>query len=205
MEKLDFFSDEQLQSMARSGDRNAEEALASRYVRFVRVCSRPFFLAGGDSEDLTQEGMLGLLTAIREYNSERGCLFQTFAELCIRRRILSAVKSAGRMKHSPLNDGVSLEEAFGDEEQTGARPIPDFQRPPEEHVLARESENEFFQLFSQQLSAFEQKILNLYLGGYSYRDMSLQCGKDEKAIDNAVQRIRRKLARNPYFGDISKS
>ena len=206
MDDLSSYSDEKLQIMAASGDRKAMEILSERYSRLVRVCARPYFLVGGDSEDLTQEGMLGLLSAIHEFDSSREASFQTYAEVCIRRRILSAIKSANRKKHFPLNDGVSLEEAFSDElSGSGTHSVLDFHRTPEEQVLARESVNEFFETFSQQLSSFEQKILGMYLDGYSYREMAVLCSREQKAIDNAVQRIRRKLARTPNFGDFSEN
>lgn len=203
---LQYKTDEQLQLLAASGDTVAEDVLAGRYVRLVRACSRPFFLAGGDSEDLIQEGMLGLLSAIRSYERGQNCSFRSYAELCIRRRLASAVRSAGRMKHSPLNDGVSLEEAFGEEERCSySYASPDFRRIPEEWVLAKESAEELLQVYSQQLSAFEQQILELYLEGFSYQEMAERVGREEKAVDNAVQRIRRKLARNLISGEISIS
>ena len=102
-------SDNELLQMAAENDRLAEETLAERYLRLVRMCARPLFLAGGDSEDLIQEGMFGLLSAIRQFSPDVGASFHTFAEHCIRMRLLSAVKSASRLKHFPLNDGMSLE------------------------------------------------------------------------------------------------
>ena len=103
------YPDNELQRLAAEGDAAAEETLIDRYARLVRICARPFFLAGGDSEDLTQEGMLGLLSAIRRFDPKGSTPFRTFAEVCIRNRIIGAVKSASRKKHDPLNDGVSLE------------------------------------------------------------------------------------------------
>lgn len=206
MEDYECFSDERLQSMASGGDRRAEDLLAARYSRLVRVCARPYFLAGGDSEDLTQEGMLGLLSAIREYDQTQTASFKTYAELCIHRRIFSAIRTASRLKHTPLNDGVSLEDAFGDDAvNSNVYSALSFRRVPEEQVLARESADEFFHTYSQCLSQFEIQILRMYLDGLSYREMAVYCGRDEKAVDNAVQRIRRKLARDPNFGDFSKS
>lgn len=206
MSNFACLSDEQLQQLAADGNRRAEDELAERYVRLVRVCARPYFLAGGDSEDLTQEGMLGLLSAIREYDRSSDIPFKAFAEVCIRRRIYSAIKSASRLKHTPLNDGISLETAFG-EDHSSERPCPafDLRRVPEEQVLARESANEFLNTFSRCLSPFEKNILPLFLDGLSYRAIAQSCGKDEKAVDNAVQRIRRKLARETTSGDISES
>ena len=102
-------TDERLCALAMAGERSAEEALVLRHTRLVRMCARPFFLAGGDSEDLIQEGMLGLLAAIREFRPDRGARFATYAQVCVRRRIISAVRSASGGKHAPLNDYVSLE------------------------------------------------------------------------------------------------
>lgn len=198
-------SDSALQELAAGGSGEAEEELAKRYSRLVRICARPYFLVGGDSEDLTQEGMLGLLSAIRQYDEKSGASFKTFAEHCIRNRLISAVKSASRQKHTPLNDGVSLEYILSDEAQTHAATFPEaFRRTPEEKVLARESETEFYSIFSRCLSQFESQILFLYLEGLSYREIAERTARTEKSVDNAVQRIRRKLAREPNLGDFSR-
>lgn len=205
MIKYASLSDTDLQKLVSKGDRLAEEALAERYARLVRVCARPLFLAGGDSEDLIQEGMFGLLSAIRQYDPEAGAAFHTFAEHCIRMRLLSAVKSASRLKHFPLNDGMSFEQ-LSEDPSTQLSALPEiFHKNPEDLVLARESKEELYTVFSQCLSKLENKVLDLYLEGLSYRDIAVKLGKDEKSIDNAVQRIRRKLARNPNLGDISVS
>ena len=199
-------SDEELQRLCADGDDRAAEALAERYNIVVRACVRPFFLAGGDSEDLTQEGMLGLLSAVRTYDSARQASFRTYAELCIRRRILSAIKSASRQKHSPLNEGISLEAVEDEESENGrAFPVADFRRLPEEQVLARESITEFINTFARCLSPLEQRILPLFLEGLSYQDIAEQTGKNVKSVDNTVQRIRRKLARQVTSGDFSES
>ena len=198
-------NDTDLLTLASGGDREAEETLAARYLRLVRVCARPLFLAGGDSEDLIQEGTFGLLSAIRQFNPDSGASFKTFAEHCIRMRLLSAVKSASRLKHFPLNDGISLEQLS---EEPGAHisAFPEFfRRSPEELVLARESKEELYSTFLQCLSKFEIKVLDLYLDGLSYREIADKLGKNAKSIDNAVQRIRQKLARNPNLGEISLS
>jgi RNA polymerase sporulation-specific sigma factor len=199
-------SDAEMQKFAAAGDCVAEEQLALRYSRLVRICARPFFLAGGDSEDLTQEGMLGLLSAIRQYDESLGASFKTYAEHCIRNRLITAVKSASRQKHTPLNDGVSLEYILSDEAQTHVAAFSEaFRRTPEEQVLARESETEFYSTFSRCLSKFESQILFLYLEGFSYQEIAEKTDRNEKSVDNAVQRIRRKLAREPYLGDFSRS
>ena len=201
------YSDSELRRLAVTGDTGAEEALIERYTRLVRVCARPCFLAGGDSEDLTQEGMLGLLSAIRSYDEAGGASFRTYAEVCIRNRVLEAVKAASRKKHEPLNNGVSLEYIILSEESRlgPASQQAIFRRAPEEQVLARESEKEFYSTFSRCLSVFETKVLFHYLEGEPYRRIAEAVGSSEKSVDNAVQRIRRKLARQPFPGDISRS
>ena len=198
-------SDAELQRLAVSGDRAAEEALAARYMQLVRVCARPLFLAGGDSEDLIQEGMFGLLSAIREFDPEQGASFRSFAEHCIRMRLYSAIKSASRLKHLPLNDSMPLEQLSDDPgSQLSAAPEL-FRRSPEDLVLARESKEELKDLFARCLSKMEKQVLDLFLDGLSYRDIAKALNKDEKSVDNAVQRIRRKLARSLNPGDISVS
>ena len=198
--------DNRLQAIAAGGDRLAEEQLAMRYTQLVRACARPLFLAGGDSEDLIQEGMLGLLTAIRQFDSEMNASFKTYAEICIKSRMYSAVKSAARLKHLPLNDCLSLDHILSEESQTQLAANPEaFRRTPEEQVLARESKIEFFNASAQQLSKLEKQVLELYLDGLSYSEIALRTHRNEKSVDNAVQRIRRKLARSPNLGAISKS
>lgn len=198
-------TDTDLLQMAQSGDRSAEEQLALRYSRLVKICSRPFFLVGGDGEDLIQEGMLGLLSAIREFDMSMNTSFKTYAEICVKRRIYSAIKTASRKKHEPLNDMVSFDDVLSDESQSSVASSYSevFRRTPEEQVLARESADEIFQTYSRCLSKFEAEILRLYLQGLSYSEIADACGKPEKSVDNAVQRIRRKLARNLYLSDIS--
>jgi len=197
MIEYEALNDTALQALASEGDREAEERLAERYLRLVRACARPLFLAGGDSEDLIQEGTFGLLSAIRHYDPKSDASFKTFAEHCIKMRLLSAIKSASRLKHFPLNDGISLEQLS---EEPGAHlsAFPEFfRRTPEELVLARESKEELYSAFLQCLSKLEIKVLNLYLEGLSYREIADRLGKSAKSIDNAVQRIRNKLGRNP--------
>ena len=198
-------TDTELLIFVSEGDREAEEVLAARYLRLVRACARPLFLAGGDSEDLIQEGTFGLLSAIRRYKPDGEASFKTFAEHCIRMRLLSAIKSASRLKHFPLNDGISLEQLS---EEPGAHlsAFPEFfRRTPEELVLARESKEELYSAFLQYLSKFEINVLGLYLDGRSYGEIADRLGKSAKSIDNAVQRIRKKLGRNPPLGEISIS
>lgn len=186
------FSDEQLCDLVRQGSAEAEDELVGRYSRLVRACSRPLFLAGGDSEDLIQEGMVGLLHAVRTYDRDRQALFRTYAEVCIRSRLLSAVRAAGRDKHSPLNHSVSLEAPLFD---TGLG-LPCVQSDnPEDVIIDREDWKERISALNDQLSGFEAKILRLYLSGLSYGEIALQMGRSAKSVDNAVQRIRRKVSR----------
>ena len=204
MEIYSNLSDNELLSMAESGNKIAEDQLALRYTRLVKICSRPFFLVGGDGEDLIQEGMLGLLSAIREFDLSMNTSFKTYAEICVKRRIYSAIKSASRKKHEPLNDMVSFEDVLSDESNSSAVSYGEaYRRTPEEQVLAREGVGEIIQTYSRCLSKLEVEILNLYLSGLSYSEIAELCGKTDKSVDNAVQRIRRKLARDLYLSDIS--
>jgi RNA polymerase sporulation-specific sigma factor len=191
---MDGFCDEKSRKLvkeAAGGDSAAEETLVSEYSKLVRVCARPYFLAGGDSEDLIQEGMLGLLSAIRTYNPEKGAKFSTYAEYCVRRRIYSAIKLASGNKHTPLNNYISLESSQLDESSTQSAYI---LRIPEDYVIAREQAGEVERLLYGALSRFESGVLELYLDGMSYKDMATSLGKSDKSIDNAVQRIRKKLS-----------
>lgn len=201
--------DSALQKLAAGGDSYAEEELVSRYMRLVRICARPLFLAGGESEDLIQEGMFGLLSAVRQYNNEHNASFKTFAEWCIRNRLRSAVKSASSLKHDPLNNRVPLESILSDESQTQAVACAElFQKSPEEQVLARENKKYTEQLYLSlvsMLSKYEKAVLTYYLEGLSYKEIAKLTGKGDKAVDNAIQRIRRKTAQMLKSGDISNS
>ena len=205
MESRDFQSDEALCGLAVAGDNNAEECLAARYSRLVRACARPYFLAGGDSEDLLQEGMIGLLSAIRSYDPAREANFQTYAEVCIHNRLRSAVRTAGREKYEPLNSSVSLEAPLYDTiPQPYQEGLP-LAESPEEMLIGREEWEGRLAALSALLSGFERKVLDLYLEGLSYAEIAARTGKPLKSVDNGVQRIRRKA--EPFFssGDISAS
>ena len=188
-------TDEELCFSAASGNREAEEVLVMRYMRLARACARPYFLAGGDSEDVLQEAMFGLLKAIREYDRSRDACFRTFAEVCMKNRIRSAVAAASRDKHAPLNQSVPMDE------QPLLKTV--HYAGPEELFISREEEAERLDSLNQKLSALEQRILSLYLHGFSYREIGEQVGKSDKSVDNAVQRIRRKVAE--HLGVFSES
>ena len=191
--------------MAASGSRMAEEILVTRYNRLVRTCARPFFLAGGDSEDLTQEGMVGLIKAVREYNIEKEASFRTFAEICIRSRLYSVLRAAARDKQQPLNQSVSLDTPYFDSNSYTSGTNNLAQRNPEDFLIDREHTAALLSGVRKQLSEFEAKILGYYLDGLSCREIAKAVKKPQKSVDNAVQRIRRKVAQQLLSGDLSKS
>jgi len=197
--------DETLCSMAVSGDRAAEELLVTRYHRVVRTCARPFFLAGGDSEDLTQEGMVGLIKAVREFDAAKDASFRTFAEVCIRNRLYSALRASAREKHQALNQSVSLDTPDFDSNSYTSGTNNLAQRGPEDFLIDREHTAALLSGVRKQLSEFEAKILGYYLDGLSCREIAETVGKPPKSVDNAVQRIRRKVAQHLLSGDVSES
>ena len=202
---LEQLSDEALCTLAASGNPAAEEILMERYTRLVRTCARPFFLAGGDSEDLTQEGMVGLLKAVREYDAEKAASFRTFAELCIRSRLYSVLRASAREKHIPLNQSVSLDTPCFDSNSYTSGTNNLAQRDPEDDLIDREHTAALLSGVRKQLSEFEAKILGYYLDGLSCREIAETVGRSPKSVDNAVQRIRRKVAQHILSGDFSKS
>ena len=189
-----MYSDNELIIQSRNGNEFAEETLAKRYVKLVRICARQFFLVGGDGEDLIQEGMLGLLNAIRRYDPQGGASFKTYAERCIRNRLLTAVEMDNRLKNDPLNRGISLELLESDNENLGSGDV-SFSRWPEDVILERERQREMKKEYVKLLSKYEMDVLKLYLNGLSYAEIANELGKTEKSIDNAVQRIRKKFAK----------
>ena len=197
-------SDEALCRRAADGSREAEEALVRRYSGLVRSCARPLFLAGGDSEDLLQEGMFGLIKAIREYEPGHAASFCTFAETCIRRRLYSVLRAAASGKHLPLNQAVPLDTSFFDANLSLFGALRASSADPEELIIDRDRVAEALESTRKQLSEFEAKILGLYLDGLSCQEIAKAVGKSPKSVDNAVQRVRRKAARQLSSGDISK-
>lgn len=189
-------TDEVLAGLAQAGDREAEDILIRRYVEMIRGKAHLYFIVGADSEDVIQEGMIGLFKAIHDYSGNREATFKTFAELCINRQILTAVKTASRRKHQPLNDSVSLstpvDETGGGtlEESLGG----DMASNPEavfmENTLSSLLTDENSTLFS----SMERRVLKEYLAGKKYPEIAQSLGKSCKAVDNAMQRIRRKIS-----------
>ena len=188
-------TDEQLQILVAGGNHEAEAALAERYVRLVRVCARPHFLTGGDSEDLIQEGMIGLVSSMQSYRPDSEASFKSYAEVCIRRRILSAIKAASRFKHMPLNYRLSLEELYGKDGEALGALAEEYARTPEELVIEQENKNDLYMLARSLLSPLEKRVLAGYLDGASYEEIAARCRKPVKSVDSALQRIKRKLSR----------
>ena len=201
--QYESLTDEQLCAQARRGDRDAEETLVSRYTRLVRQLSRPFYLAGGDNDDLIQEGMIGLICGMREYDERRAASFRTYAETCIRNRLYSAVRSAARDKHTPLNQSVPLEIPFFDSHTSSFGASFSIHTNPEDLVIGREDVQDMLSGVCKQLSEFEAKILGYYLDGLTTREMAQAVNKSPKSVDNAVQRVRRKIARHLTSGELS--
>ncbi len=203
--ELERQPDEALCLLVAAGNRLAEETLVTRYNRLVRTCARPFFLAGGDSEDLTQEGMVGLITAVREYDAGKEASFRTFAEICIRSRLYSVIRASARDKQQPLNQSLSLDDSHFDSNPLTSGTNNLAQRNPEDFLIDREHTAALLSGVRKQLSEFEAKILGYYLDGLSCREIAKAVKKPQKSVDNAVQRIRRKVAQQLLSGDLSKS
>ena len=192
---LEAVEDEELCARAAGGDRLAEEVLVKRYHQLVRAITRPYFLAGGDRDDLLQEGMMGLMKAVREFDSRRDASFRAFAEVCIRNRMFSALRAASREKHSPLNQSISIEAPFFDSNSYASVSGHAASVDPEELVILRENAERDFIRISQQLSSLERKVLSLYLDGMTCGEIARGLNKPAKSVENAIQRIRRKAAR----------
>jgi RNA polymerase sporulation-specific sigma factor len=190
--------DLQLVIKARNGDEAALDYLLRRYTGFVRLKASSYFLAGGESEDLIQEGMIGLYKAVRDYRHDKETSFRSFAELCVTRQIITAIKTATRYKHSPLNTYVSFshtpagQEGEGDCTLGDALPGPGVNDPCVCVISTEELQSLVFTLGTG-LSALESNALRLYLEGFSYEGMAEELGCDTKTIDNALQRVKRKI------------
>jgi RNA polymerase sporulation-specific sigma factor len=190
--------DEEIVESARDGNHQALEHLINKYRNFVRAKARSYFLIGADREDIIQEGMIGLYKAIRDFRSDKLSSFRAFAELCITRQIITAIKTATRQKHIPLNSYVSLNKPIYDEDSdrtlldvlSGSK-ITD----PEELIISREEFGDIEEKMGEILSDLEWRVLMSYLDGKSYQEIALDLGRHVKSIDNALQRVKRKLER----------
>src|SRR5689334_4945211 len=190
--------DLQLVLRARNGDEGAMDALLRRYTGFVRLKASSYFLAGGDSEDLIQEGLIGLYKAVRDFRSDKETSFRSFAELCVTRQIITAIKTATRFKHAPLNTYVSFSHTPAGQDTDSectlgdALPGPGVDEPSVCVISTEELQSLVFTLGTG-LSHLESDALRLYLEGSSYEDMAEELGCDTKTIDNALQRVKRKI------------
>jgi len=204
--RYDLLEDEELIELIHEGESEALDYLIKKYRNFVRVKARSYFLIGADKEDIVQEGMIGLYKAIRDFKEDKLSSFKAFAELCITRQIITAIKTATRQKHIPLNSYVSLDKPIYDEESdrtlmdviSGAKIL-----DPEELLINREKLNNIEEKVMELLSDLERKVLALYLDGRSYQEISDELDRHVKSIDNALQRVKRKLERYLELRELS--
>ncbi len=198
-EKKEFdyskLSDEELLDLIKiNNDRLAQEFIIHKYKNLVRIKAHAYFITGADKEDIVQEGMIGLYKAIRDYNRNKLVSFGSFAKLCITRQIITAIKAATRQKHIPLNSYVSLNKTIFNDELTVLDILYEKRiSNPEELYIGREEKDFIEQNLNKVLSKLERNVLDLYLQGISYLEISKLITKDEKAIDNALQRVRKKV------------
>jgi RNA polymerase sporulation-specific sigma factor len=190
-------ADDELVARFHDGDAEALQVLLERYRRFARAKARGYFIVGADADDIEQEGMIGLFKAARDFRPERQSSFRAFAELCITRQVITAIKTATRQKHQPLNRYVSISGVRGGDEP-GERSIEDLlvshhTPDPAETVLANERMAQMRQSMAEMLSGLEVDVLRLYVEGKSYQEIGEQLGRHVKSIDNALQRIKRKV------------
>lgn len=198
MADFSILSDEEIVALAQSGDSEAMDYILEHYKNFVKSKARSYFLVGADHEDIVQEGMIGLYKAIRDYRSERQASFRAFADLCITRQIITAIKTATRQKHIPLNSYVSLNRPVhdGESERTLLEVIQqEDSSNPEAMMISREDFSAIRGKLSELLSPLEMDALAGYIEGKSYQEISRQSGHHVKAIDNALQRVKKKLAK----------
>ncbi|MDD4569700.1 MAG: RNA polymerase sporulation sigma factor SigH [Tepidanaerobacteraceae bacterium] len=193
---FDDMTDEEVVFEAINDDREALEYLINKYKNFVKSKARSYFLIGADREDIIQEGMIGLYKAIRDFNPEKLSSFRAFAELCITRQIITAIKTATRQKHIPLNSYVSLNKPLYDEDSD--RTLLDILSgvkisDPEELIISREEFEDIEGKMGEILSKLEWQVLMAYLGGKSYQEIAKELKRHVKSIDNALQRVKRKL------------
>lgn len=187
------FSDEELIEMLRSGDAEIADYIMEKYKPLVRKKTNAMYLIGGETEDLIQEGMIGLFKAVRDFNPEKEANFFSFAELCINRQLYSALEASNRKKHIPLNTYISFSNQDGSDGVSLEQVLTDESASPEQMMIEQEGREEFFQRLQEKLSPMEKKVLYLYLEGNSYTQIAELMEKAPKSIDNSLQRIRGKI------------
>ncbi|MCM3387671.1 RNA polymerase sporulation sigma factor SigH [Ureibacillus chungkukjangi] len=205
LQRFEDLSDEQLIEEVHHGNTEALDYLITKYRLFVKAKARSYFLIGADKEDIIQEGMIGLYKSIRDFKGDKLSSFRAFAELCITRQIITAIKTATRQKHIPLNSYVSLDKPIYDEEsdRTLMDVITSTESDDPVHLMInREEYSHLEEKIGEILSELEQQVLALYLDGQSYNEISEGLNRHVKSIDNALQRVKRKLERHLEIGDV---
>lgn len=196
-DELAIVGDEELVERARRGDDRAIEVLLDRYRHYARAKARIYFLAGADHDDIVQEGMIGLYKAIRDFQSDKNIAFRVFAELCMKRQIITAIKASNRQKHQPLNAYVSLDKPPSADHEANDHLLETASRDksddPADLVVSAEEIEAIKDSVGRLLSTFEADVLALYMDGHSYQQIAAALGRHGKSIDNALQRIKRKL------------
>jgi len=194
-------TDEEIVIKAKNGNRRAQEYLISKYESFVKAKSRSYFLIGADKEDIYQEGMIGLYKSIRDFNPQKLTSFKAFAELCITRQIITAIKTATRQKHIPLNTYISLNKPIyeAESDRTLIDVLSEFKiTNPEDLVIGKEEIDNIQKAMQKVLSDLEMEVLQSYLDGKSYQEIASDLDRQAKSIDNALQRVKRKLEKCLY-------
>ncbi len=194
--KYDLLIEERIVELARDGEVKAQEYIILKYKNFVRSKARSYFIIGADKEDIIQEGMIGLFKAIRDFKSEKEVCFRAFAELCITRQMITAIKTATRQKHMPLNSYISLNKPIGEEDND--RTLMDVLTSlvptnPEEIFISKEECKRLKGVMDEELSEFELTVIQYYLDGRTYQEIAKDLDRHVKSIDNALQRVKRKL------------
>ena len=193
-------------NIAKLGDSQAIELIINRYSVLVKAKAKTYFLVGADKEDIIQEGLIGLYKAIRDYDQSHTCSFKNFADICITRQIITAIKTATRQKHIPLNSYISLNKpVFEDESERSLFDIiaSNFDSDPEKMTIIKEEYEYIVQKMAEVLSPFEEEVLAQYLAGKSYKEISVDLDKGAKSIDNAIQRIKKKIEKFIESSEIS--
>ncbi|WP_108305965.1 RNA polymerase sporulation sigma factor SigH [Metalysinibacillus jejuensis] len=204
---MDFkaLTDEQVVELIQQGNVEALDYIIKKYKVLVLTKAKTYFLIGADREDIIQEGMIGLYKAIRDYRDDKNASFRVFAELCVTRQIITAIKTATRQKHMPLNSYVSLDKPIYEEdsEKTLVETMVGPEAIEPEHVMLQQEQQAYLELkMSEVLSDLEQRVLALYLDGQTYGEISEQLDRHVKSIDNALQRVKRKLGQHIEVAEI---
>lgn len=186
-------TDEEVVSLAQKGDKTAAEYIVGKYKEFVEMRSAPYFIAGGERDDLVQEGLIGLYKAVKSYSPDKLANFKTFAEVCVVRHMISAVKTSTRKKNSPLNHYVSIHMSDDEADAISAKLVDVKNANPESLLIEKESEQGMKNKINSVLSDFESEVLMYYFSGLSYKEIAVIMGKTPKAVDNALCRIKKKV------------